>query len=296
MKNIVIVYFSGTNGTKMAAEEIKKNFEEKSMLVQMLPLDLSKVQSLDDGNKAVEAADRLIVMYPVYSFDAPRPIFRWIKTLPELKMLKTAVISVSGGGDEASNRTCRNHCIKELEKKGCVIDYEAMITMPSNFAFSAPQNMNQLLLKVLPVAAAHISADIINGIENRREKAAAPAQAVMSFGFNSIGRIVFSKSLNAGRKCTDCKWCQNNCPTQNIVMENGRMKTSTKCAWCMRCVYGCPMGAISAGLFNFSILKEGFSIRKLSEQAAGIDTDSYILEGSGWNGVKDYINENLLSK
>ena len=30
MRNIVIVYFSGTNGTKMAAEEIKKNFEEKS--------------------------------------------------------------------------------------------------------------------------------------------------------------------------------------------------------------------------------------------------------------------------
>ncbi|MBN2878700.1 MAG: EFR1 family ferrodoxin [Clostridia bacterium] len=296
MKNIVIVYFTGTNGTKMAAEELKIDFGKKGMSVQMFSLDLSKVTSLDEGNEAFESADRLVVMYPVYSFDAPKPIFRWIKTLPEMKSLKTAVISVSGGGDERSNRTCRNHCIRELEKKGCKIDYETMITMPSNFAVTAPDQMNQLLIRALSAKAAKISEDILRGIVSRRKRSVGLAQAIMSFGFNSSGRIVFGKSLNASSKCTDCKWCQNNCPTQNILIENGKMKTLTNCTWCMRCVYGCPVGAISAGIFNFSILKEGFSLKKISEQSISIDTEAAVLECSGWNGVKHYINENLISQ
>ena len=62
-------------------------------------------------------------------------------------------LSISAGGDVHVNRTARKHCIKKLEQKGFIVDYEKMITCPSNYAETASEDINALLVKAVPIIA-----------------------------------------------------------------------------------------------------------------------------------------------
>lgn len=45
--------------------------------------------------------------------------------------------------------------------------------------------------------------------------------------------------------CTGCEACLNACPTEAIVMEDGKAKITDDCVDCGACVDECPVEAIS---------------------------------------------------
>jgi ferredoxin len=46
--------------------------------------------------------------------------------------------------------------------------------------------------------------------------------------------------------CTGCEMCVSSCPTDAIVMENGKARIlETACRNCRKCVRVCPVGAIA---------------------------------------------------
>lgn len=297
MKNILLAYFTGTGGTEIVVKELEQKLNQKGFSVQSFPLDLSKVQSLDEVNGQIQKIDRLIVAYPVYSYDAPYPVHQWIEGLPKANGTKASVLSISAGGEAFTNRTSRKHCIKHLEQKGFTVDYERMITMPSNYGKTASDDINILLIKAAPLTAEKIAEDTANDVVLRERKKVAIGPAIAAKVFGGFAQD-FGKKLLTNEECTDCKWCQNNCPTNNITITDGKISTSDQCALCLRCVYGCPVNAIYSKSYGFSVVKEGFNISELEKKAGKTETmakeEIDKLEGGHmWKGALEYIKEIL---
>jgi len=292
MKNILVAYFTGTGGTELVVRGLEQNLSEKGCNVQTFPIDLSKVNSISDANDKIEGIDRLVVAYPVYSYDAPLPVHKWIEGLKNANGTKASVLSISAGGEVFSNRTCRKHCIAHLEQKGFTVDYERMITMPSNYAGTASEEINVMLVKAVPIISQIVANEIAEDVVSREGKKVAIVPGFASKMFKSFARD-FGQKLRTTDECTDCKWCQKNCPTKNITVEDGQISAIDQCTLCLRCVYGCPTNALYSKSYSFSIVKGGFDIKALKKKASVIEsTDVTNIDGGRlWKGAEDYLKE-----
>ena len=103
---------------------------------------------------------------------------------------------------------------------------------------------------------------------------------------------MFGLTLYANKDCTDCKVCEKSCPTGNIKIKNGKMKTGTKCTWCMRCTYICPQNAVKSRFLGGTILESGFNIKDMKKRADKADEEKLLLDvkrNPWFDGAVDYI-------
>ena len=103
----VVAYFSGTGGTALAADYCVRHLTAKGVTVQAVEIPFDRGPS----REALEAAELLLVLSPVYAFRLASPVERWLKQLPNGGGTTAAVISVSGGGGNAAE-----HCLPLLSQ------------------------------------------------------------------------------------------------------------------------------------------------------------------------------------
>ena len=84
---------------------------------------------------------------------------------------------------------------------------------------------------------------------------------------NFIGRAepvasrFFGIELHAKKSCTQCGLCVRECPEKNIRMtEEGKIRFGFKCLMCMRCIYNCPVNAITPRISKFIPISKGYSV------------------------------------
>jgi ferredoxin len=285
-KSVVLAYFSGTGCTKAVCDCFEQQFLEQG-------LDCKKINMAVSKYFDIETADTLIIFSPVYAFRLTSVTEQWVKNLPEVKNKSAVIISVSGGGEVSPNTACRVYCKGLLKKKGYDLIYEKMIIMPSNFAAQAERNLNLGLLKALPQKVQTIIADIVSGKKN----ITAPKFQDRCFAAigkaQQIGARFFGASIRVAQCCNKCGLCIRSCPKKNIKLVNGLPKFGFHCMFCLRCIYNCPCKALTPGILKFAVLKDGFDLRKMSEQARkeniriNYQQDKDIL----WQGVVDYLSE-----
>ena len=63
--------------------------------------------------------------------------------------------------------------------------------------------------------------------------------------------------------CIDCGRCIDNCPTVNIRRQDEKIMFGYSCVSCMRCISSCPQQAIVSRGFGFTVLKDGYNIRRI---------------------------------
>lgn len=268
-KTISIIYFSGTGGTALIAREFAAAFSAKGRPVRLLSLD-RKMQTAKAADFAsiADASDILLLLYPVYAMGAAAPVYDWLATAPQGKGLKTAVISVSGGGEVWPNTACRYKAIKQLEAKGYGVFYENMLIMPPNCMKQASDDLSMHLLNVMPRKVEQIASALLSG---RRRRTGFPFFSWPLTLLNisqSKGFREFGESLKATDACTSCGLCALECPRENIKMEGGRPSFDSNCAACLRCYYGCPVRAINPQKKSMPIWPE-YDLAKLSGRMEG---------------------------
>ncbi len=292
-----IIYFSGTGGTKLAAEKLRDKLYEKGNSCIITDISTS------NPSEIISDSIMIIVMYPVYAGIPPRIMRKFLSGLKLAENLKdAAVISVSGGGEVPFNKSSRFDAIRILNSKNYSIIYEDMIIMPSNWAMKTADDVSLMLINVMDEKADRISNtlteisvgnfDLIaqsgNNTENKRVIRTF-GRVAGKLGFPIIGRI-----MKPNKNCSGCSICANNCPSANINIVNGKPRFGWKCNLCMRCIYGCPEEAIKAGPFNFMILKDGYDISKMEILAEKSKENQLInRDEPGINGpdVIKYIEE-----
>lgn len=290
MNQIEVVYFSGTGGTRRIADAFVKELEQRGKHVTVTDLGAGVNEEAQNKQSAAESEFYLVV-FPVYAFDAPKPVYHWVETLDRTTAgKKAAVISVSGGGEGWPNTGCRSNLCKRLEDQGLQIVFDSMMCMPANMLAEVNDHLAMQLIRIIPSKVNQALDMILSGeIRRTRHHKSALRNYLTGLENNNSGR--FAKELQISDECAGCGWCAKNCPTQNITIDGTTNKPvfADKCTICMRCVYGCPMHAMSSK--SRMVFKKGFDLDALEERMAGIELEPVekCCRGIAFSGVKKYL-------
>jgi ferredoxin len=286
MEKVRIVYYTGTGGTAMAANCLADLLRKANSDVTMQRLMAGEPEEIGDF-------DRLVVMFPVYAFNAPEPVLSWVDGLPACSGKPAAVISVSGGGEMSPNTACRHKTIKKLERKGFSVDYENMLVMPPNIAIAIKAPLDKMLLDILPVKVTQIVDEFRRGI-TRRKTPLMFDRFLASMGvFERMAAHLFGKRIQIAITCNGCSHCAKNCPSGNIVMRDGKPVFGKSCHLCLNCLYSCPKQALTPGIAKVAVLKGGYNLEAL----AGMPMQAPLTQeqikalapGVAWIGVRKYL-------
>jgi ferredoxin len=261
MKNIRIDYYTGTGGTELSARLLANKLRSSDYHVEENRIYRDKIS----GIQKLET-DYYILFFPVHSFNAPKPIYEWVKHL-EGNQCKTAVISVSGGGDVLSNSACRCKTVKFLKKSNFNVIYQQMIQMPNNWMKAPDQKRCTAILSHLPSKIDQISQAVIS---EKREK---PTIYWIDYLISALGEAEKrgTKKFGCGIKvlhcCTGCGLCTRNCCSSNIQLEpqtstdaHPKPKFGNRCDMCLGCIYNCPQKALTPTWGAFQIDKKGYNL------------------------------------
>jgi ferredoxin/flavodoxin len=283
---IHIVYFTGTGGTRYAANCLLDIFKEAGVVAYSSEIFQVKMPVL-------ERNETLVLLFPVYAADAPLFVYKWISTLQRANDEKAVVISVSGGGEISPNTACRIKVIKKLTQKGYQVKNEYMLCMPTNFITPTNDILAVSLLKVLPQKCVIIAKETLENIGRRKIPLFRDKLILYLCQGEKFGGRLAGKTMTITNSCNGCGLCSIECPSSNIIMENRKPRYGWHCTLCLRCVYLCPQKALRLRILRKFVLKGGFSltyyINRLNEELSL--EDKSIPKGYLWKGVLAYLHD-----
>ena len=290
IKNVRIVYYSGTGTTRKVAECFHDCLLKNGISVHTYP---AKAHDIPRDETCL-----LILLFPVHAFNAPETVYDWLNGLPVATGSKAAVFSVSGGGEICPNTASRASSIKKLEQKGYTVIYEDMLVMPNNVLVAFQDDLAVKTLEVLPYKVEQIITDLLSSI-TRRTKPRKVDYLFSRFGeLEKSGANQYGLKIKCGDLCTGCGWCEENCPSGNIEIIDGKPVFGTHCNMCLGCLYGCPQKALDPGSIKKLMIKEGFDLKRIENLMPlthNIDIEK-LAKGYLWSGVRKYLLENTVKQ
>lgn len=238
------IYFTGTGNSKRVLDVCKSN-------LITLGHSLDEIDVTKDDIKDLNDYDGLFVFYPIYSFNAPKPIIDYVKRLEKVEKQKPCFIMKQSGEHLFWNDVSSLYLISLLKKKNIVVTNECHYLLPYSFVFRHTDymayRMDQVMTKLVPL-------DLRDFFSNKEVHL---KRFFFDRPFAWIMRIEWWGGRFNGRfyevekdKCIKCMKCVNDCPAHNISFKNDKFYFSNKCLMCQRCVMYCPKHAVKAGLFN----------------------------------------------
>lgn len=290
MSKISIVYFSGTGGTRLCAQNLAKILTNGGADV-----NIGEIRA--QAKVTLPIADKLILMYPVYFANAPLPVQEFVSNLSAANGKYAAVLSVSAAGEVVPNLACRVRIGRALTDKGYNVVYENMLLMPANCLKKPHELVAAALLHVLPRKLDAVAHDILIGKVQR-----SPVEW-RSYLATQTGRVpqvlsgLFSLFFTCSASCNACGKCTKSCPRTNISLHKNQVKWGAYCAACMNCVYICPQQAIKMRfIHNKFTIADGYDIDKYAALSSTVkreelETIAQSYTHSSEVGIRKYLLE-----
>ncbi len=260
-KKLSILYFSGTGNTEYVVCEVERLLIKKGYDCRKLAADrLWSDSGLVPGTKAnkdflsqrleefLQGSDMLIMAYPTYASDIPKPLDELISILPEGGGMKLAVISTCAmmGGD------CCLLPARKLEKHGYLLVLASYVKMPNNIKLP-PINYspieNGAKLNRFYDSAFQTIGRIVNALI--KETRIIEGKGLGSFLLGRVQRLserfmgkFITKNMFVNNECIKCKLCVSTCPMANITFKDDKPHFGSNCCYCLRCYNFCPVSAI----------------------------------------------------
>ncbi len=235
----MIVYFTGTGNSRYCAQ----------MLATALDDELFNVfRFIRNGSAAALHSEHpWVFVAPTYGWQLPR-IFADFLRSSSFTGCK-AVYFVMTCGSEIGNAGVK---IKQLcAEKG--LEYRGVLQaiMPENYVamFAVPGAAEAA--KIVEAARPCLETAICKiraGEPLPDEKSGVPDKlktAVLNPLFYRF--FITAKHFYATDACIACGKCEQNCPLNNIRLENGKPVWAANCTHCMACICACPEEAIEYG-------------------------------------------------
>jgi ferredoxin/menaquinone-dependent protoporphyrinogen IX oxidase len=259
MKSVIIFYFSGTGNTELIAEMVKEQFIQNSFKVDMLRIEDVLKQNLKID---LHSYDLIGIGSQVLGFTSPNIVMKFVKSLPRGNSEKIFIFRTAAGV-APQNYNASKSIKRVLSKKGYDVFHERVFSINSNWIGRFDDAIVTKLFEADKRKAAIMCQEVIKG-EKRILNAGLKLGLIMGL-IAKIAPPIFriaSKDFVVSKSCTNCGLCIKNCPSQNIIEKNGKIKFKMSCNTCMRCVYLCPQKAINYRLLKFFIVPGGYNIRK----------------------------------
>ena len=247
---INLVCFSQTGNTLKVAQSLESAFIQEGHEVELIPFKDA------DPTTAVEC-DLLGIGTPCFSSQAPSPVRNFLLSLNPIENKQVFVFATSGGGPGK----VLYDLTKILRGKkaevvgGFLIRGEVFYPAPC-LVGRFPKRPNAKDLERTKQFAKDLSDHVNKGIPGPLPSSRTDA-LTRKFGFydmvgcvtkDSIIRFLMPKPKLQKDLCDKCEWCVDECPTNNIKMEESAV-LGDACIRCYRCLTGCPKQALSVNWF-----------------------------------------------
>jgi ferredoxin/flavodoxin len=242
---ILLLYYTGTYNTRFLTNMLKNKLEDRLHIVETL--------EIDGNTKPVDLTqyDLVGLGYPIYAFNTPKLFLNYLKNLKLPVNTLYFIYKQSGESIKLNNASSRK--IKALIKKskGILIN-EQHYLMPYNIHFRFTKECIKELLKYDDMLCDVQLYELRNNIHyiiksNFIYNYVSHVLSIYHFGAR-VNHPFYKVDTN---KCTNCKKCITECPTNNVfINEKGLIDFGPKCEMCMRCSFVCPANAIKIGMLE----------------------------------------------
>lgn len=255
MKNIGIVYFSGTGNTKYVAKTIKRELEKYDKEVNLINIEKENI-NLNDY-------DSIIVGGPIYVDRYPEILIKYMEENLKGFDGQCMLFSTQASDKEA---IAFQHCIHRVPFLNIV--YTMFIPMPNNFynfmfKRASKEEEERLLLESKNL----IKIELKNFLDGKTKKY--PKKNINERVINGVYNMVYPYYANYVTKkifidkdkCINCKMCEMRCPVQSIKIYN-KVTFTKDCLLCQRCMSSCPKEAFRYKGKNFIQYSPNFDVIK----------------------------------
>ena len=238
------IYFTGTGNTIRVLNTAKEVLLSYGHTLDEIDTTKGAIVDLNEY-------DGLIVFYPVYAFNAPKPIIDYVKKIKRIDKAIPCLVMKQSGEHLFWNNASSLYLKRLLKRRNIVLTNEYHYLMPYSFIFRHSDymayRMNEVMTGLLPL-------DMKEFLDNKESH-------MKRYFLDSFVSFLFRIQWWGGRfngrfykvdkkKCIKCMKCVDDCPSHNIVFENDKFKFKGHCLMCQKCVMYCPKQAVKAGLFN----------------------------------------------
>lgn len=226
----MIFYFSGTGNSAWTAWQLANLTGDRAV-------DIHGLKDIPDLN----GEQQIGFVFPIYAWGAPEIMRNFAKRLPRSSAFTYGVCTCGGDAGIAMRRFAH---IYPLNSSYSLI-------MPNNYIVGSDTEERQVIMEKISNAKVRIKQIAEEILEKKavycvkEGKMAWLKSYFMNFGFNRFART--AKPFSVSGDCTGCGKCEKNCPSEAIVVENGRPVWKEQCIQCMRCINACPQEAIQYG-------------------------------------------------
>ena len=268
----LLIYYTGTYNTRYLTDMAENALKSRGH-------DVTRIEVRRDAPVIdTDGFDLVGIGYPIYGFNSPLPLNRYIKKLRFRKGQRYFIYKNSGETfaiNNASDRVIK----RRMRRRGATLVGQYHFVMPYNIHFPFDRDFIRELLdkdkKLLEVMMHDLESGNIAKIKSNIFYDI--ASAVVSV--QKIGGFVnsFFYRVDAD-KCVGCMRCVRECPEQNISVRKGKIVFGHRCDMCMRCSFYCPSDAIKTGFLEGWKVREYYDLGELA--AEGPPTEPYITERS----------------
>lgn len=240
----VFYVFSGTGNTHKICRAVMEEWKNAGVGCEYA--EIAKGAAYPDPN----GFDRIVIGYPVHAFNAPEPVFDFIKGLPACFGERLVyLVKTSGEPLKLNDGSCAR-VYSLLKKKKYTVAGEYHYVMPYNMIFRHSDGMAARMWRAAKLRIPREARAMLQG--ERTELKKGPFKRAVSFVFRieHPAMHLVGKGFKATEACTGCGKCARACPQKNIEMRNGKPVFGKNCVGCVRCSFGCPENAITIGLLN----------------------------------------------
>ena len=243
-QNVLILHYSQSGFTTRYGRLMACQLKDKGLAV-----DISEMKGFDQ--KRLCQYDLILIGSPVFYYDIPANVSRWLAGLPKITGIPVAAY-VSFGGPEGNQHNALCHALRLLSEAGGIpVGMDAFRSIP---AYPTPNwdSANQRSGEHLPNEATYeqVRQFIRQVLENTRrgkpvsfEPELAVREALRILPLSWFNKKAINKHTVDSAKCILCRTCVKKCPADAIDPEK-RMVDRDKCLTCFGCLNNCPASAV----------------------------------------------------
>ena len=238
------IYFTGTGNTKRVEQIAKANLIRLGHIVE-------ETDVLKDDVASLNGFDALIIFYPIYAFNAPKPIIKYVKKICKQQNKIPCIIMKQSGEHLFWNNASSIYLTRLLKRRNIIVTNEYHYLMPYSFIFRhsdyMAHKMNDTMEKLVPIDLERF----LNHQNVHVKRFFLSELFALTFRIQWLGGRINGKFYKVEKnKCIHCQKCIVDCPIHNIKENKTKIKFGFHCLMCQRCIMHCPTHAIKAGFFN----------------------------------------------
>lgn len=257
----MVFYFSGTGNSAYVA----------TTLANMMGLELSFIPDCE-VELLREARERVVFVFPVYSWGVPPMIEDFVKKFPDsflhsLRINNLSIDCVMVCGDETA--MAPEMFIKTLKRANLEVNSIWSVIMPNNYVLLPGFDVDSpdLEKNKLESCQGRIL-EITIGLTNNRKGIDVVRGSMPKLKTFLVYPLfkrwgIFPKKWHYLPQCIQCGKCARICPLCNVRMEDDYPRWGKRCCSCLACYHICPVHAVAYGNLTKNKGQYFFPIRKI---------------------------------